>query len=149
MFKHSHISLTSMGLAAALCAAAFASAAADLPDTQQAAGGSFITGGIGLDESTAMKAAMKDWPIAMQFAQKDGQHADYVADVKVAVSDVRGNTAIEAVTQGPFLLANVLPGTYRVEATLDNKTLHQVVAVRKDRPVRLTFLWPAQEAASR
>jgi len=145
MLHHSNKLLIFIGLATALCVAASSSAGASLPDPQQFGRGSFITGGIGLDESTAMKQAMKDWPIAMLFAEKDGQRADYVADVRVAVTDAKGMPVIETVTQGPFLLANEPPGTYRVAATLENKTLRQVVEVKSGKPVRLSFLWPAHQ----
>lgn len=146
MFKHTQVSLLSTGLAAALCGLAFPVAATNLPDVQHSAGGSFMTGGVGLDESTAMKGVMKDWPIAMQFAEKDGQRADYVADVRVAVTDANGHSAIDTVSQGPFLLADVQPGTWKVAATLGKQTLHKVVEVKKGKPVRLTFVWPASAA---
>ncbi len=41
----------------------------------------YVSGGIGIDESEAMKAAASDYPLALTFAaQRDGK-ADYVAGV--------------------------------------------------------------------
>lgn len=147
MFRHSKYFLSSVGLATGLCALAFASAAASLPTVQHAGSSTYITGGIGLDESTAMKADMKNWPLSMQFAQKDGTRAEYVADVQVVVTDNKGHAALQAVSQGPFMLASLQPGTYKVAATLDNKTLRQTVDVKKGKPVKVTFLWPAGAGA--
>jgi hypothetical protein len=45
--------------------------------------------------------------------------------VHVVLMDHKGDAAIDAVSQGPFMLASVQPGTYQLAATLDNKTLHQ------------------------
>ncbi len=143
MFKHSIRILSSMGLVAALCGYASSSAAANLPAVQHAEAGTFMTGGIGLDESTAMKGEMKHWPLAMQFAEREGKRAEYVSDVRVAVTDPKGHTTMKAVSQGPFLFADVRPGTYKVAATLDNKTMRQTVEVKKGVPVKLSFVWPA------
>jgi len=60
-----------------------ANAASLLPSVQHSGANTFVTGGIGLDESVAFKIAMKDWPLSLQFAEKDGQRAHYVADVQV------------------------------------------------------------------
>jgi Carboxypeptidase regulatory-like domain len=143
MFTHSKPFLTSISLAASLFGAAFPGMAADLPTVQHAGNNTFITGGIGLDESSAIKSAMKDWPLTVLFVQKDGTRAEYVADVRVKVTDQKGRTAIATKSQGPYMLANVQPGTYKVEATLDNRALQQNVEVKQGKPMRLTFLWPA------
>lgn len=139
--------LIPVGLAASLVGASFSCTAADLPAVQHTGNNTFITGGIGLDESTAIKGAMKDWPLSVLFVQKDGAQAEYVANVRVKVSDHKGHTAIATESQGPYMLANVQPGAYRVEATLDNKTLQQDVEIKQGKPVKLTFLWPAQAGA--
>lgn len=144
MFKHSKSFLTSIGLATSLCGVVFPSIAADLPALHHAGKNTFITGGIGLDESLAMKSAMKDWPLTVLFVQKDGAHAEYVADVRVKVTDQKGRTAIATESQGPYMLANVQPGAYKLEATLDNKTLQQDVEIKQGKPMKITFLWPAQ-----
>ena len=147
MFKRSKYLLSSMGLASVLYAVALPGAAANLPAVQHYAGNTFITGGIGLDESTAMRGEMKNWPLAMLFAQKQGQGAEYVADVHVVLTDHKGHAAIDAVSQGPFMLASVQPGTYQLAATLGNKTLHQTVNVKKDKSAKVSFIWPVGTGA--
>ncbi len=141
MLKHSTL-LSSLGLAASLCGVALPSTAASLPAVQHAGNITFVTGGIGLDESTAFKSAMKEWPLTLLFAERIGQRAEYVANVQVEVSDLKGHTAIDTTSQGPFMLANVQPGSYKVAATLDGKTLRQVVAVTQGKAAKATFLWP-------
>lgn len=139
--------LISVGLASSLVGASFSCAAADLLAAHHTGSNTFITGGIGLDESIAIKGAMKDWPLAVLFVQKEGAHAEYVADVRVRVTDKKGHTAIATDSRGPYMLANVQPGAYRVEATLDNKTLQQDVEIKRGKSVKLTFLWPALAGA--
>lgn len=147
MYKRSKYLLSSVGLASVLCAVALPGAAANLPAVQHSGDNTFITGGVGLDGSTAMKGEIKNWPLAMLFAQKQGQGAEYVADVHVVLTDDKGHAAIDAVSQGPFMLASVQPGTYQIAATLDNKTLHQSVNVKKGEPAKVTFIWPVGTGA--
>jgi len=94
MRKSSKSFLISVGLLTSLVGAAVQSKAANLPVAHHAGSNTFITGGIGLDESIAFKGALKDWPLALLFVQKDGARAEYVADVMVKVSDHNGHTAI-------------------------------------------------------
>jgi hypothetical protein len=98
MLKHSTL-LSSLGLAASLCGVALPSTAASLPAVQHAGNIAFVTGGIGLDESTAFKSAMKEWPLTLLFAERIGQRAEYVANVQVEVSDLKGHTAIDTTWQ--------------------------------------------------
>ena len=79
--------------------------------------------------------------MTLMFVQKDGDRAEYVADVKVKVIEHSGAMAFTTDSQGPFMLANLQPGAYKVEATFDNKTLQQNVEVKQGKPVKLTFLW--------
>uniref|UniRef100_UPI00286E5FF8 hypothetical protein n=1 Tax=Deinococcus sp. TaxID=47478 RepID=UPI00286E5FF8 len=80
-------------LALGLACAAFAQVG--LPPLQTFGSMSYITGGIGLDESTAMKAAEKDFALSLLFAQTT--RGEYLADVKLSIKDKAGKTMLEAV----------------------------------------------------
>ncbi|MEO8653527.1 MAG: hypothetical protein ABI409_05330 [Ramlibacter sp.] len=117
--------------------------AAALPPVHKIGQVEYLSGGIGKDESTAIQAAARKWPLTLEFAEKDGQHADYLADVKVIVRDAAGHSALQAQAEGPFLLARLAPGRYNVEATLAGKTLHEPVVVKRGQPGQVAFVWPA------
>lgn len=116
---------------------------APLPPVQQSGAVQYLSGGIGLDESTAIKKASQQWPLTLEFAVKDQQHAVFAADVDVLVRDASGRAALQATSDGPFLLARLQPGHYSVAATLAGKTLHENVVIRKGQPARAVFVWPA------
>lgn len=130
-------------LGALLMGGALAQTPAPLPPVQQNGAVQYLSGGIGLDESTAIKKASQQWPLTLEFAVKDQQHALFAADVNVLVRDASGHAALQTTSDGPFLLARLLPGRYRVEATLAGKTLHENVVIRKGQPARAVFVWPA------
>jgi hypothetical protein len=116
-----------------------------LPPTQTYGGVSFVTGGVGLDESTAMTAAQKDYALSLLFVQT--KRGEYLSDVKVSIKDKSGNTVLEAVSDGPMLLAKLPPGAYKISAEHDGKTLSKTVRIEAKGVTRAAFVWqPAAEA---
>ena len=73
----------------------------------------YTCGGIGKDESTAMRAAMKDYPLALLFAGKDGE---YLADLKVDIEPASGEAA-QFTASGPVCLVKLADGAYTVTVT--------------------------------
>ena len=90
--------------------------------------------GIGLDESEALKAAAKDYPLALTFAAQVGGKADYVADVTVAIHDGQGKPVLRATSEGPYMLVKLPAGDYKVSATYKGQTQERQVAVRAPAP---------------
>lgn len=142
-----------LGMAAA-AAPAFVLAqdnASALPAATTVGNASFLSGGIGLDESEAMKAAASKYSLELVFSAKSdrnapgagaGASAAYTADVKVKITDRAGKTVIDTVSQGPYLLANLPDGVYQVEASADGGTVKtQKVSVKKGAHQRLVFSW--------
>ena len=148
MKKLIRLAALSAALGASMLSGAWAQVATALPPVQQAGGVEYLSGGIGKDESAAIENATRQWPLTLEFAVKDRQHADFVAGVEVVVRDAKGHTALRATTDGPFLLARLTPGSYAVDATLDGKALHQRVLVKRGAPAKVVFVWPAGTAVT-
>ena len=83
-----------------------------LPPMHEKGAVQYSCGGIGKDESTAMRAAMKDYPLSLLFAAKDG---DYLADISVDIQSAQGSTQFTA--SGPVCLVKLPAGAYKVTAT--------------------------------
>ncbi len=97
-----------------------------IPAMKSQGTGSFVCGGIGSDESGAMRAAMKQHPLSLLFARPDG---GYLADVDVVVKDAKGNSAVALRADGPVCLLDVPAGRYTVQATSGGVTKTQNAAV--------------------
>lgn len=138
-----HKAVVTATLGALMLAGAFAQTQSVLPPVQKSGQVEYLSGGIGLDESSAIESASKQWPLTLEFAVKDRQRANFVSDVKVQVRDANGRTILQASTDGPFLLARLMPGRYTIEATLADKTLHQKVVVKRGQPTKSVLVWPA------
>jgi len=136
-------------LGALLAGGAIAQANAPLPPMRNSGPVEYLSGGIGADESAAIQSASRQWPLALEFAIKDRQRADFAADVKVRIRDARGNEVLQATSEGPFLLAKLAPGSYAVEATLAGQTLNRKVNVKAGQSAREVFLWDASADKTR
>lgn len=88
-----------------------ATLAADaIPAMQSEGAVQYACGGIGSDESKAMRAAMKDHPLSLLFSRKGGE---YLANVEVEIS---GAGQAKFVAQGPVCLIQLPQGQYTVKA---------------------------------
>ncbi|KQM78395.1 hypothetical protein [Xylophilus sp. Leaf220] len=85
-----------------------------------------VCGGIGSDESTAFRAAMKDHPLSLLFARASG---DYLADVQVDVQDAQGKSVLSTKAAGPVCLVDLPKGTYTVHASAGSGHKVQTVTV--------------------
>ncbi len=138
-----------LSLGALMMGATVAQAANNLPPVHQSGHIEYLTGGVGLDESTAIQSESKKWPLALEFAIKDKQRADFAADVNVVLSDAKNHPELHVKSGGPFLLAKVAPGKYMISATFAGKTLKRQVVVTSGKPTKVEFLWPTGTGETR
>lgn len=120
------------------------SAQADLqPQTEN--GITYLCGGVGLDESTAMKQEAKNYDWMSTFAAQDGS---YVADVKVEILGKGGKTLLDTTCEGPIMLVKMPnAGSYRMRASIDGHAQTKTAAVKSGHGTsRLVFVWPAAQA---
>jgi len=114
---------------------------AGLPPVQRQGAVEYVSGGIGLDESEAMKAAAKDYPLALTFAAQRNGTADYVANVGVSIQDAQGKSVLQATSEGPYMLVKLPAGRYKVSATYNGAAQEREVSVQGGATARAVFEW--------
>jgi hypothetical protein len=115
--------------------------AANLPAQRRENGVTYITGGIGSDESEAMKAAASKYAVALTFAsEENGQHG-FLASVPVQIVDESGTTVLDVTTAGPYLLMDLPPGRYEVVATHQGAQQRSGIEVEPNHCAQRTFTW--------
>lgn len=131
-----------VGLALLAALTSSAQARITLPTEQVRGGAHFISGGIGADESAAMQRAASRYELELIFAARDGANrGDYLAYVPVVIRDSAGHTVLATRTRGPYLLANLPDGTYRVTATKHGASKQQVVHLSSGGHQSVVFEW--------
>lgn len=129
---------------APLLLAGFACTAAWPDDTgsplnfREYAGTLFVAGGIGEEELAAMAQVGEDFNLKLMFAEKSG---DWLADIDVSVLAADGKKVLEARSNGPWLLARLPAGNYRVQATHTGQAIEKRTAVSASARRTLVFYW--------
>ncbi len=89
-------------------------------------GVAYATGGIGLDERAAMEKMANDYSLKIVIATASG---NYLADAKVRIENLTGEKVFECTATGPWLYVNLPAGTYKVTASLEQKSRMREVTV--------------------
>ncbi|MBC7701127.1 carboxypeptidase regulatory-like domain-containing protein [Aquabacterium sp.] len=114
---------------------------AALPAEKTSHGISYLSGGVGLDESTALKAARKDYSLDIETFQSANGKNEYTAAVPLTVTRSNGEVVFEAPTDGPFTLLRLPPGTYVVKASHQGQTQQRQVQVGTGLGAKASFVF--------
>lgn len=114
---------------------------AGMPQIQQKGDVSFVSGGVGLDESTALRHAESQWPLSLRFT---GPGSDFLADVHVRIVDAHGGDVLGATSRGPYMLVKLRPGRYTVHAQYKDRDQTQTVTVPAKGTAKAAFYWKTQ-----
>lgn len=125
-------------LSAALLVAAVAAGPAFAIDEKTYGNTRYLTGGVGEDEKQEMLDRAAQYTLRITAARK--KSGDFLADCKVVVT--KGTqTVLEAVMDGPVLLARLDPGTYRVRVEFEGKAQDRQVSIGRSGMQSLYLYW--------
>ena len=103
-------------------------------------GVSFLTGGVGEEEWTAMQERANDYNLRLLFAQKTT--GAYLAGVKVTVENEKGQRILDANDCGPRFFTNLPAGQYRLMVEYAGEQQKRMVSVAKAYATNLYFYFP-------
>ena len=100
--------------------------------TQQgttADGSQYLSGGVSQDERDAIKAQRDHFSLWIVTAQvKTGA---YLSAVQLTITDAQQKLVFDAPLDGPWLLIDLPPGTYRAVAHFEAQSQQRAITVRK------------------
>ncbi|WP_175775798.1 carboxypeptidase-like regulatory domain-containing protein [Burkholderia anthina] len=112
-----------------------------LPAVSQQGDVSYVSGGVGKDQSTAFERNEAAWPLALRFTGKGGE---YLADVHVRIVDGKSNEVLKTDARGPYMLVKLPPGRYTVHASYQGSDESRAVTVGSKGGAKAAFQWSAQ-----
>ena len=114
----------------------------EIPDAKVSQGIEYISGGIGSEESDAMLALGKKWPLVLEFSQDHPQRPLWVADVTVKILDQKKKVVFEALSDGPIMLLKLTAGKYDAEYSFEGKVLKRTLVVEEGKFQKQSIVWP-------
>ena len=142
MFRYRILSGEPRALARLFLAVAAALAATTASGaTQPSAPPSYVTGGVGLDQSQSMLRERDRYPLAVEIYARQGNHDVYTAGADVTLFDARGRPVLHTNADGPFLFADVAPGRYDVQVDRAGETKRKAVVVHDGQTSRAVFVF--------
>jgi hypothetical protein len=102
---------------------------APLPPAKQAGDITYVTGGVAYEEVPAFKDAKRDYPLAIEIYERAGSKNQFTADTQVKLIDKEGDVVFDAQADGPYMLVKAPAGQYKMEATLNGRTVTKQVTV--------------------
>jgi hypothetical protein len=106
----------------------------------------FMSGGVSQDELADLRTQQPFFSVSVLTAAKgSGAH---LAGVKVRITDATGRQVLDTEMDGPYLLVDLLPGKYQLEAVNENETQKRVLNVRQGAAQRVVLYFKSDAEVS-
>jgi len=96
----------------------------------------WASGGAGEGARQQMMNDLSDYNLRLEFAVQGGE---YLADIAVNVTRADGSPVLHAFSSGPWFMAKLSPGTYKVRASGFGRTFDQTVEVPASGTAKVVF----------
>jgi hypothetical protein len=116
-------------------------ALSQIPETQHSQGIAYITGGVGEGETVAILAETKQWPLLLEMSQIENGRGVWIFGATIKITDSKKQIIFDAQADGPYMLVNLVPGDYVIEATYQGVVQKRSLSVRSDSSQKISIFW--------
>jgi hypothetical protein len=106
----------------------------------------FVTGGVTAEETADLRTKQPFFSISLLTAAR-GSGA-YLATVHVRIVDGQGTLVLDTDMDGPYLLVDLAPGKYELEAVHSGETQKRTLTLREGNPQRLVLYFKSDAEVS-
>ena len=128
-------------IVSAICITCSSIAFAQIPDTQYSQGISYIFGGVGEEESQAILAEAKQWPILLELSQLENGRGVWIFGAKIKITNAQNQVIFDAQADGPYMLINLPAGNYLLEGIYQEVLQKRSIAVKTALPQKISLFW--------
>lgn len=123
------------------CALSSSLVFAQIPATQYSEGIAFISGGVGEGESEAILAEAKQWPLLLELSQLENGRGVWIFGAQIQIEDAKQKPIFKGLAAGPYMLINLKPGEYSIQAKYQGTLQTKAVQIAPDRSKKLSIFW--------
>ena len=116
-------------------------ALAQVPETQHSQGSAYITGGVGQGESEAILAEAKQWPLTLELSQIENGRGVWIFGAMIKIMDFKKQSIFDAQAGGPYMLINLEPGDYLLEASYQGVVQKRAISIKTNTPQKISVFW--------
>lgn len=132
-----------VALAVAMALSASAAWAVDFPEPHQQGDVTYVSGGIGSDETDALALVKKDYNLYLTSTDVTGH---YLGGSRILISNAAQGVLVDVVAQGPLFYAHLPNGRYHIESFNGTASKKQSVVIGHGKASRVHFSWPVSTA---
>ena len=114
---------------------------AQIPDTQYSQGISYISGGVGEEESQAILTESKQWPLLLELSQLENGRGVWIFGAKIKILNAMNQVIFDAQADGPYILINLTAGQYQIEASYQGSIQKKSVLIQGSGLQKLAIFW--------
>jgi hypothetical protein len=118
---------------------------ADMPEAHQQGDVTYISGGIGSDETDALAMVKKDYNLYLTSTDSTGH---FLGGARITISNAKREMLVDVVAQGPLFYAHLPNGRYAIESFNGTQSKKQSVTITNGKAARVHFTWPVSAADS-
>ncbi len=116
-------------------------ALSQIPETQHSQGISYITGGVGEGETIAILSEAKQWPLLLEMSQIENGRGVWIFGATVKIISSNKQSIFDAQADGPYMLINLEPGDYVIEAAYQSVVQKRTLSIRPGSPQKIALFW--------
>lgn len=124
-----------------LCLLAAPSVWAQIPQTQYSQGVSYITGGVGEEESSAIVAEAKQWPLLLELSQLENGRGIWIFGSQIKILNASNAVVFDAKADGPYMLINLTAGDYVIQATYQGVEQKKAISIKTGQTQKISIFW--------
>ncbi len=114
---------------------------AQIPPTQYSQKIAYITGGVGQEETIAILAEAKQWPLLLELSQLADGRGVWIFGANVKISNTQKQVIFDAQANGPYMLVNLDAGDYFIAATYEGAEQKRVISIKTGSPLKTSIFW--------
>jgi hypothetical protein len=124
-----------------LCLLVAPSVWAQIPQAQYSLGVSYITGGVGEEESTAILAEAKQWPLLLELSQLENGRGVWIFGSQIKILNVKNTVIFDAKADGPYMLINLTAGDYVIQASYQGVDQKRSISIKAGQTQKISIFW--------
>ncbi len=114
---------------------------AQIPDTQSSLGISYISGGVGEEESKSMLVEAKQWPLLLELSPLESGRGIWIFGAAIKILNTKQKLIFDTQAEGPYILINLNAGDYLIEATYEGVVQKRAIHIKSDEPQKISIFW--------